>query len=339
MKRLKIICEESNIEITGEALKIIATLSEGAMRDSISILERCVQDGDDKITEEKIKELVGIPKLEHIVLLVEAMLNKDASQALETIEKVLSDGKDLSNFLWEIIKYIRDILVYKTTKKLDIYSENEIGKIEELSQKTTNEALLKLITNLSELENEMKWSTQKTIMFQAGIIKNCMEINHDNIEERVSKIEKQLKEGNIKINTTPTKSSNISVPNKPTQATASVAPKKVITATPGEYVSYWKDVIDNLKNNGKIMLYTNLINTNAKEDGNNLQIEFKNGITAFGKAVLSKTESIQEISGIVEQLTGRQLNLKYIEVQETAQTVDNTNTLEGLDIPINIIEE
>ena len=87
------------------------------------------------------------------------------------------------------------------------------------------------------------------------------------------------------------------------------------------------------------MLYTNLINTNAKEDGANLQIEFKNGITAFGKTVLSKTESMQEISGIVEQISGKQFNIKYVEVQQTAPQEDSFCSLDGLDIPINIIEE
>ncbi len=338
IKRLKIICDESKIEITEEALKIIATLSEGAMRDSISILERCLQDGEDKITEEKIKELVGIPKLEHISEITEAMLNKDANQALGTINKVLEDGKDLSNFLWEIIKYIRDILVYKTTQKLDIYNSEEIEKIKELSQKTTNEALLKLITNLSELENEMKWSTQKTIMFQTGIIKNCIEINNENLEERITKIEKQLKDGNIKINAQAKTQSNITKTEKASPA-SNIAPKKVVNTVPGEYVGYWKEVIDRLKSNGKIMLYTNLINTNAKEDGSILQIEFKNGITAFGKTVLSKTESMQEISGIVEQITGKQLTIKYVETQASAPNIENTNSLEGLDITINIIEE
>jgi len=94
-----------------------------------------------------------------------------------------------------------------------------------------------------------------------------------------------------------------------------------------------------LKDAGKIMLYTNLINTSAKEDGANLQIEFKNGITAFGKTVLSKTESMQEISGIVEQISGKQFNIKYVEVAQTAPQADSMSGLDGLDIPINIIEE
>lgn len=57
IKRLKIVCEQSNIEITQGALNIIATLSEGALRDALSILERCIQDGDNKIDEEKNKKI------------------------------------------------------------------------------------------------------------------------------------------------------------------------------------------------------------------------------------------------------------------------------------------
>ena len=72
MKRLKIICKESNIYITEEALHLIAVLSEGAMRDSISILERCSQEGE--ISENKIRELVGIPELTYIHNMVKGIL-------------------------------------------------------------------------------------------------------------------------------------------------------------------------------------------------------------------------------------------------------------------------
>ena len=63
IKRLKIVCKETKIEITDEALNTIAVLSEGAMRDALSILERCVQDGVTNIDDNYIKDLVGIPKL------------------------------------------------------------------------------------------------------------------------------------------------------------------------------------------------------------------------------------------------------------------------------------
>ena len=93
IKRLKIICKESQIEITEDALKIIASLSEGAMRDSISILERCVQDSEGKVTEEKIKELVGIPKIEHISKIVQSIIEKNAENALNVINEVITCQK------------------------------------------------------------------------------------------------------------------------------------------------------------------------------------------------------------------------------------------------------
>ena len=336
IKRLKIICEESQIEITEDALKIIASLSEGAMRDSISILERCVQDSEGKVTEEKIKELVGIPKIEHISKIVQSIIEKNAENALNVINEVITEGKDLNNLLWEIIKYIRDILLLKTTGNINIYSKEETEKIKEISDKTSKEALLKLIYNLSELQNDMKWSTQKTIMFESGIIKNCIEIKNEDLEKRIENLENQIKTGKIQVNTVsePQKVTTKVPENKKTET----KPRKVITTTPGEYVSYWNEVILRLKANGKIMLYTNLINTKAKEANNTLQIEFKNGITAFGKTVLTKPESIKEIENIVEQISGKQLNIKYIEKIEESKPEANAK-LDGLDITINVIEE
>ena len=58
IKRLKIVCKESNIQITEGALNLISVLSEGAARDALSILERCIQDGETDINEDKIKDLV-----------------------------------------------------------------------------------------------------------------------------------------------------------------------------------------------------------------------------------------------------------------------------------------
>ena len=171
IKRLKFVCEESNIEITAGAMQIIAVLSEGAMRDALSILERCIQDGENKIDEDKIKDLVGIPKITYIHNLTEAIIQYDAEKALKSVDEVLNEGKDIVNFLWELIKYIKDVLVFQTAEKLDLYSPEEIKKIQELSQKVSKEKLISIIYELSELENNLKWSTQKVIMFQAGIIK------------------------------------------------------------------------------------------------------------------------------------------------------------------------
>ena len=100
---------------------------------------------------------------------------------------MLNEGKDLNNLLWEIIKYVKDILVYKVTKELNIYSEDELKDIKELSEKVTKERLLYMITDLSKLENDMKWSSQRSILFQVEIIKLCSD---DIIEQPVQNVKK-----------------------------------------------------------------------------------------------------------------------------------------------------
>ena len=105
IKRLELVCKESNVNATTQALNIIAALSEGAMRDALSILERCIQDGENNIDENKIKELVGIPKLQYIHCITQAIVEYNIDEAMETITKVLNEGKDLNNLLWEIIRY------------------------------------------------------------------------------------------------------------------------------------------------------------------------------------------------------------------------------------------
>lgn len=349
MKRLEIICKESNIEITDEALKLIAILSEGAMRDAISILERCVQDGETKITEEKIKELVGIPKLEYIQKIVEAIAKYDVVEALQATEKVIEEGKDLNNFLWEIIKYIKDILIYKTSQNLSIYSQEEIKKIEELSKKMTTERLLDLVTTLSELDNSMKWSTQRQILFQAGIIKLCNKSQSTgDLEERISKIENQLASGNIpskKTEEIPFTKTNIVEPKqeKPKVEVQKPQKKEAQVSTEGNYLKNWPNVVNNLKQNGKVMLYTNLLNSKAKEINDmTIGIEFAGGLTSFGKTVIERPENMQELVKLVSQECGKEMRVKLLDQKQTEQ---KTSGMEGLvenlnlDIPINIIEE
>ena len=361
IKRLKVVCNESNIEITDSALNIIAVLSEGAMRDALSILERCIQDGENKIDEDKIKDLVGIPKIAFVNSITEAIIDYDIDKALKSMDDILNEGKDLNNFIWEIIKYIKDILIYKSSKKADLYSEDEIANINAISEKVTKEKLVNLIYELSKLETDMKWSTQKTIMFQAGIIKLCSNEfdSSSNIEERVDKIEKYLKSGRVAVNTmqvpvsatTVNQTQNYNLNNR-VQSTPKVGSNTVKQNTmankPKQYSSdlskSWPTIVNDLKQNGKIVLYTNLMNTSAEEINDmTVGIKFPNGLSSFGKTVLEKQENIKEISTLVSMACGKEMQIKYIsEAQSQAVVHRPEDDIQKLanqsDIPFNVIE-
>ena len=361
VKRLKEVCEKSEIEITEGALNTIAVLSEGAMRDALSILERCVQDGLKNINEDNIKDLVGIPKITYIQGMVDGILEYDIQKVLETLEAVINEGKDVTNLTWEIIKYAKDLLVYKTANKVELYSQEEAEKIKQLSEKASKERLLNLVYELSELQNDIKTSSQKLIIFQAGIIKLCNKQvgnSNEDLERRISELEKQIKTGSVG------RRENISgqtyeaaltknINNNTVGADASVRPKTIIsqqntqhksTLSQGPITTEWPNILNDFKSNGKIMLYTNLLNTNAIEINDmTIGIEFPNGINAFGKTVLEKLENKSEIEKQVSMVCGKEMNVKYIDLKQAqAQNKVDQNNVESMmssfDIPFNVID-
>lgn len=335
VKRLKIICDESKIKITEEALKMIAVLAEGALRDGISILERCSQDTEEIIDENKIRDLVGMPRLELIKELVKNMIDKEPERAIEITNTVIREGKDLDNFLWEVIKYVKDTLIYKTTQKLELYSKEDIEFIKELSQKATKERLLNLIYELSEQANNMKASTQKNIIFQAGIIKECMEL-----DIRSEKLEVRNQEEKVAEKKTVQKQEA-----RLAQLKQGTSKKEEITQnirTSGKYVSYWQNVLDKIKQSGKMTMYANLIGTKGVLLNDLvLGIEFPGKVTDFAKKVIEENENKALIERIVSIEQGSRMQIKILDKTENSEFVKKQGIerfAEEQDLPFNIID-
>ena len=352
-KRLNFVCEQSNIDITPEAKKLIAILAEGAMRDALSILERCMQE-EGKITEDLVKELVGIPKTESVNKITKSILQKNTEDALGAINEIISEGKDISNFLWEIIKYVKDILVFKTNTKLEIYSEAEKNQIKELADSTTKERLISMIYELSNLQNDMKWSSQKLIMFQVTIIKLCNEVSTsssvssgdsgasskevEDLKYKINRLEKQI----TQLQNAPraVASSSTSQESK-TQYAIKPEVKKSTSVKLGDKVQNWPQIIDNIKQEGRISLSSILMTSSANEINDmTVGINFENGLTPFRKDILEKPENMSEIVKQVSMELGKPMRVVLVDNNE--EIVSKTDTFSdisnGLDIPINIID-
>ena len=361
IKRLKIICSESNIKITDEALNLIAVLSEGAMRDAISILERCSQEEVEQIEIEQVKNLVGLPSTEIISKLVEAILDGYEIKALDEVQKVIDEGKDLYNFVWEIIKYIKDILLFKATGKLELYSNDEMQVIKELSEKASKEKILNLIYLFSDLEKDIKWAEQKTIMLQTGIIKASSKENNNGIQElenRINELENQIKSGKITVAPNDKVSEvarSFSEPTIDKMEDNPVQKNEVDNRInqDGETLSSWTRIVDYLKRSGKIRLFTCLANTKAKQVGDMIiEVYFLKGLTPFNKTILEDSTNKNELDQAIMKIIGKEMHVKFIDANgaspknfkedETKAKQDSGsngfNPLGDLGIDINILD-
>ncbi len=364
IKRLNIVCKESNIDITPDAVATIAILAEGGMRDALSILERCAQE-EGKITQEVVKELVGIPTLSSVNKLAKEILSKNAQEALETIAEVLDSGKDIENFIWELTKYIKDILVFQANGSLELYSMEEKEQLKELAGMANKEKLVSIIYELSELANQIKWSAQKLIMFQVTIIKLCnteilgtqnnnpatQEVNINNneiieLKNKINYLEKQIKLIESTAGTKPTATIQNERKSEPrvTQARVNSTIKQTKeNPIVGEKVANWPQVVNNIKQSGKMLVYTNLLNSNAIQINDmTVGINFPKGLTPFGKTILEQTENMNEIVKQVSIELGKPMRVKLIEDEVQIKepgTSQIDNLSKELDIPINVIDD
>ncbi len=342
VENLEKICKECEIEYTEGALNLIAELSEGAMRDALSILERCAQDGESKINEEKIKDLVGIPETQFVMNVVSKILKNDADGALQVTQSIVNDGKDVTNLIWEMIKFVRDCMLLKTTGKVsNIYTENDVKNMNELIKSVDNERLLKIIYSLSALENDLKWSSQKNIVFQVGVLKLCSD-EAQSLETRIKNIENKIASGNFAV-----ASSAGAAPQRQVARTQGGAPSRA-SAPAGssavfgpqvnaQSVPFWGNVINNLKQQRQPMLYSNLVNTKGVViDDMTFGIEFPNGLTSFGKSIIERPENMTELKRLVSIECKKDMRIKLID-NKLNKSEENSATNIDLGIDINII--
>jgi len=226
--------------------------------------------------------------------------------------------------------------------------------------------LLNIIYELSNLSNDMKLSTQKNILFQVGIIKLCNNnvtlsnsnntCNYnfdskdvDELKRRIAMLENEIRNiKNIK-GTNPTMSNQMTRmetrEQEPKREERQEIKKEDISniKTTGKGIGAWKKIVDDFKQEGKIMLYTNLINSNASEINDmTIGISFPKGLTPFGKTVLEKNENITEIEKRVSMEYGKPMKIKYINGAQSNIVENQVNPIESfsqdMDIPFNIVE-
>ena len=236
--------------------------------------------------------------------------------------------------------------MYKTSQTLEIYNEKEITQIKELANNVSKERLLQIIYDLSNLSNEIKWSSQKGLMFQVEIIKLCNKgqdvkniIGLEEINTRLQKLEEQVKNG-VKVTKVPVENT----PKVDKTVPQNEITKKVINGKEGSTGEKWPNILNNLKKSGKILLYTNLINATPVELNDLvIGIEFKNGVTPFIKSVIERAENIVELEKAISMEYGKEMKIKIIdgktEQVNKIQSDPIDNLPADLDIPINIIED
>ena len=175
--RLEEICHSMDLDYEEGALKLIAAKADGGLRDAISLLDQTIsysQQG--KITLAEARRAVGSVDSEILESFAKAIISRDSFSALGLTDRVFSGGGDPSGFISDLIELLRDLMIVLSTRnpKQFLYEEDEdIERLKALASETNLKELTMLIRELSNLESSLKWSVQRKIVFEAGMLSLC----------------------------------------------------------------------------------------------------------------------------------------------------------------------
>lgn len=195
--------EKEQIEVEEKALRYVARVADGSLRDAESLLDQCISFYlGKKITYDNVLEVLGAVDTGVFSEMLHLLLEQDVAACIYLLEKIENGGRELGQFIIDFIWYLRNLLLMKNSGQatdliIEVSTEN-LMLLQQESQKVGEEELMRYIRVLSELSNQIRYATRKRVLVEITLIKLCkpeMEQNFDSVLGRLKALEKKLEQG------------------------------------------------------------------------------------------------------------------------------------------------
>ena len=178
-QRLLEVAEKEQLTLTPDAAALIARLSDGAMRDALSLLDQCAAAAtDSNVTEELVRRISGVADSGWLFGISEAAVNREPAKALKILDTLVTQGKDLSRFIEELTLHLRNLMLTKSVPNSGLVAagEGELKKYEKQSLACSAEEIMRWVELVSEsLDkiNRMKQTGQARLLAESLLIRLC----------------------------------------------------------------------------------------------------------------------------------------------------------------------
>ncbi len=198
--RLQYVAEKENIVLDPDAASLIAKVADGALRDALSLLDRCCA-VDEHITSEVVTKSAGLAGRDYLIRLSECIIEKDCASALSILNELHMNSCDMEKLCSEFMFHLRDLMIAKTVKSADdilIATEQELNNLKALSQKFPLEELLYDLNVIEDTFSQIKRSSNKRIPLEMAFVKLCSEqfdSDSDALLKRIAALEAKIASG------------------------------------------------------------------------------------------------------------------------------------------------
>lgn len=175
--RLRELMDAEQVTVEDRALRYIAKAGDGSMRDALSLLDQCIAFYlGQELTYDKVLDTLGAVDTEIFSRLLRQILDKNITGAIQTVETLVIEGRELGQFVTDFTWYLRNLMLVQSSDDmedvLDISSEN-LALLKEEASMVDADILMRYIRIFSELGGQIKYASQKRILIEIAIIKLC----------------------------------------------------------------------------------------------------------------------------------------------------------------------
>lgn len=197
--RLRELMDAEQVAIEDKALRYIAKLADGSMRDGLSLLDQCIAFHlGQELTYDKVLDVLGAVDTEVFGRLFRGILEANVPECVGILEEIVMQGRELNQFITDFTWYLRNLMLAKATDNiedvLEVSTEN-LERLKEEAKMAPMETIMRYIRIFSELLGQIRYAAQKRILIEIALIKLCrpaMETSQDALLERIRQVEDKV---------------------------------------------------------------------------------------------------------------------------------------------------
>ena len=338
--RLEELTALENIKVEPRALRYIAKVADGSMRDALSLLDQCIAfHYGEVLTFEQALDVLGAVDTEVFSRMFRALLTQDLVYSIRVIDEVVAKGRELGQFVTDFTWYLRNVLVAGSTDKsediLDISAENMERLLDE-ADLCEPQILIRYIRAFSTLANEIRYSPQKRVLIEMAIIKLCkpqMETTNEALLDRIRALEMKLEGVDVKNAAQAAEKSvaSVTVADEPSGDRAPLP--KAVTEDIYNLINNWDRIINEADNNLKP--YVKLaIRPTTNPEGTELMLVCK---TLRSYENLKGEKHFSELKEVFANALGKDVDFTLLLEEDAGQSeaiFPDILKLKGIDIEI-----
>lgn len=175
VERMEYITQQESIPVSKDALEAVALSAEGGMRDSLSLLDQAISYSEEEVTIEDVLAVTGSVSQQKLAGVVQALQQNEVKEALQFVDSLIQEGKDPGRFIFDLIYYLRDLLLYQSAPGLEGILERAIpdDAFQQLSQELQPNWIQQTISTLNQCQQEMKWTTSPKVFIEIAMLNIC----------------------------------------------------------------------------------------------------------------------------------------------------------------------